>query len=271
MMVATCKRCLLGYAILMATSVAIAAESSDALEKLNREIVKSPEDPQPYGLRAQLHSTARRHAEAIADLDQAIKLKPDDAQLVEFRGSERLLAGRFDEAISDFDQYLAKQPDQKPYHWKRGIALYYARRYDDGVKQFDIHQTVNSADVENAVWRYLCMAKRDGVESARRKLLKVGPDLRVPMTQVYDLFAGRTATDVLAAAEAGKPSEDELRVRLFYAHLYIALYLDARGDSAKAIEHLKLAVEKHLVDHYMGGIAKVHLAELQNQDKRGTK
>ena len=266
-MVATCTRCVLGYALLMAMSVAAAADEPDALEKLNREIVKSPDDPQPYTLRAQLHTAAGRHAEAIADLDRAIKLKPDDMQFVEFRGSERLLAGQFDEAIADFDQYLAKHPDQKPYHWKRGIALYYARRYDDGVKQFDIHQTVNSADVENAVWRYLCMAKRDGLEAARRNLLKVGPDSRIPMTQVYDLFAGKTATDVLAAAQAGEPSEEDLRVRLFYAHLYIALYLDARGDSAKAIEHLKLAVDKHLVDHYMGGIAKVHLKLLTDQKK----
>ena len=260
---------LLGCGLLaMVAAPAIAAEPK-TLDTLNAEIAESPDDPQPYVSRAQLHSSAGRHSEAIADLDQAIKLNPDARQVIDFRGSERLLAGRFDEAIADFDQFLAKHPDQAPYHWKRGIALYYAGRYDDGVKQFDLHQTVNSADVENAVWRYLCMARRDGVEAARRKLLTVGPDARVPMAQIYELYAGRTAADVLAAADAGKPSDDELKARRFYAHLYLALYLDACGETAKAKDHLQQAVDKCLVDHYMGGIAQVHLAILEKQAERG--
>ncbi len=262
-------RMLVGCGLLAMVAPPATAAEPKTLDTLDAEIADSPDDPQSYVSRAKRHSSAGRHPEAIADLDRAIKLDPDAGQVIDFRGSERLLAGQFDEAISDFDRFLAKHPDQAPYHWKRGIALYYAGRYDDGVKQFDLHQTVNRADVENAVWRYLCMARRDGVEAARRALLKVGPDARVPMAQIYDLYAGKTATDVFAAARAGEPSAAELRVRLFYAHLYIALDLDARGDSPKAIEHLKLAVDKNLVEHYMGGIAQVHLAVLEKQAERG--
>lgn len=262
------KHLALCVACFLAASTAIATEQ-EVLEKLTEMIAASPDTPEPYVARSQIYSSAGRHTDAIADLNQAIKLKPESASLVDLRGSERLLNGEFDKAIGDFDQYLAKRPDQKPYHWKRGIALYYAGRYDDGVKQFDIHQTVNSADVENAVWRYLCMAKRDGVKAARKDLLKVGPDSRVPMKEVYDLFAGKSPDEVIAATKVGDPDSGELRIRLFYAHLYLALYFDAQGDVAKARDHLKLAVNEYPIDHYMGGIAKVHLAVLQKQAKRG--
>lgn len=241
------------------------------LESLGAQIAKSPDDPRLYGLRAQLLSAAGKHSEAIGDLDRAIKLDPENRQWIDSRGSEWLLAGQFDEAIADFDSYLAKHPEQAPYHWKRGIALYYAGRYDDGVKQFDIHQTVNSADAENAVWRYLCMARRDSVGAATKDILKIGPDSRIPMSQVYDLFAGKASVnEILTAAKAGNPGDAELRVRLFYAHLYIGLYLDAIGKPAAALEHMKLAVQDYLVDYYMGGIAVVHLALLEKAQPKET-
>ena len=249
-----------------------AAAEPPGIDAITRQIADRPDDPRLYDLRAQLYSAASEHAKAIADLGRAIELKPEDLQLVDARGSERLLAGKFEQAIADFDRYLAKHPRQGPYHWKRGIALYYAGRYDDGVKQFDTHQTVNSADVENAVWRFLCMARRDGVKKAEQDLLKIGPDSRVPMAQIYELFAGKsTAEDVLQAARAGDPTEQELRVRLFYTHLYIGLYLDAQGKPADALEHMKLAAKDYLVDHYMGGIAVVHVPVLQATLKQQAK
>jgi lipoprotein NlpI len=245
---------------------------ADELKTLNERIAASPQDARLLAARARLHSTASRHTEAVADLDRAIQLQPDRMELIDFRGSEHLLAGQTKEALADFDRFLKKHPDQAPYHWKRGIALYYAGEYGKGVEQFDIHQTVNPADVENAVWRAICMARKDGWKVASEDLLHVGPDSRVPMSEVYELFAGKaTVENVLTAAKAGKPSPEELRTRLFYAELYIGLYYDAKGDAAKAAEHLSLAVHKYFVDHYMGGIAKVHLESLKKAEKKSDK
>jgi lipoprotein NlpI len=239
-------------------SRALAAEP-DAIEAISEKIKAAPDNPQLLVERAQLRSAGGDHALAIADLDRALKLEPARVEWVDFRGSEQLLAGNIAAAIADFDRYLAVHPNQAPYHWKRGIALYYAGRYDDGVKQFDLHQTVNSADVENAVWRYLCMAKRDGVAAAQKDLLKIGRDTRVPMAEVYELFGGNMkADDVLKAAKANDPAAETLRTRLFYAHLYLGLYFDAQGNARSAFEHMQQAVDKYLVADYMGGIAKVH-------------
>src|SRR5204863_2991600 len=113
-------------------------------------------------------------------------------------------------------------------HWQRGISCYYAGRYDDGRKQFELHQTVNPNDVENAAWHFLSVARSAGLAKARASLLPVSGDSRVPMTQIYALFAGKAkADDVLAAAQGGYASPAKLNRHLFYSHLYVGLYYEA--------------------------------------------
>lgn len=175
------------------------------------------------------------------------------------RGAEHFKLGHIQESLDDFDRAIKLDPAQAPYNWQRGISLYYAGRYEDGRKQFELHQTVNSNDVENAVWRYLCMARAGTVASARAAILPIQHDARVPMMQIYALYQGKLGVDdVLAAAKAGNPPADELNDRLFYAHLYIGLYYEAAGDGKAAREHIERAVS-YRADHYMGDVARVHL------------
>jgi lipoprotein NlpI len=117
---------------------------------------------------------------------------------------------------------------------------------------------VDTNDVENAVWHFLCVARPSGVEKARAAILKIGNDRRVPMMQVYQLFAGKIKPDdVLEAVKAGKPGEKEFNARLFYAHLYLGLYHEVSGDAKKALEHLSTATD-HKIEHYMWDVARVH-------------
>jgi lipoprotein NlpI len=175
------------------------------------------------------------------------------------RGAEHFKMGQIQQSLDDFDRAIQLDPAQAPYHWQRGISLYYAGRYDDGRKQFELHQTVNGNDVENAAWRYLCMARAGTVASARAAILPIQHDSRVPMMQIYALYKGKATVDeVLAAARAGSPTTEALSERLFYAHLYIGLYDDAAGDAKGAREHIALA-NRYTIDHYMGDVARVHL------------
>ena len=172
------------------------------------------------------------------------------------RGDERLFAGRFDEAIADFDARIADEPEVEPYHWRRGIAYYYAGRYAEGAAQFEVHRTVNPADVENAAWHFLCIARSDGAEEARRRLLPVGRDPRPPMGEVYELFAGRSSpAKVLRLAEAAAPRSEDA---LFFAHLYLGLHAEATGRPDDALHHLREAATTHARPHYMGQVAAVH-------------
>ena len=63
------------------------------------------------------------------------------------------------ESLADFDKFLALRPAEKNGHWKRGISLYYAGRFEDGKKQFEGYENVDTNDVENAVWHFLCNAR----------------------------------------------------------------------------------------------------------------
>src|SRR5438309_431292 len=178
----------------------------------------------------------------------------------------RRSAGRVKESAADFDKFLELSPDQAPKLWQRGISLYYAGRYEDGQRQFELHQTINRNDVENAVWHFLCVARRAGIDKARAALLKIENDPRVPMMQIYALYAGKgSAEDVMKAATTGKPSPNELNERLFYAHLYLGLYFDVAGNEKMAREHIVQAAELFKVDNYMGDVARIHAALMRQQ------
>ncbi|MEX2560240.1 MAG: tetratricopeptide repeat protein, partial [Pirellulales bacterium] len=218
-----------------------------------------PDSRGAYRFRAGLLDRMDEHERAIADYDKLIELDPDQAELYDLRGSARFKLGRIEPSITDFDKAIELAPQREREHWKRGISYYYAGRYDEGRRQFEGYQTFDDNDVENAVWRYLCMAKSEGVERARRSLLKIKDDRRVPMMQVYALFAGQCEPDdVIEAARAGDPGAEELKGRLFYAHLYLGLYFDAGGDATRAREHIATAAGEHRIGHYMWHVARVH-------------
>lgn len=179
----------------------------------------------------------------------------------ERRGEQSFFDGQITKAIADFDQYIALNPDKEPHHWQRGIAYYYANSYKKGEQQFAIHQTVNSQDVENAVWHFICAVRSPGgsVEEARKNFIRIERDQRVPMKEIHALFAGTGSPEaVIAAAQAGNPSPEKRRNQLCYAHLYLGLYFEALGQVAKSAEHIRLAAEDYKMDHYMGRVAQVH-------------
>jgi lipoprotein NlpI len=166
-------------------------------------------------------------------------------------------AGEPRESAAMFDRLVAAAPDREPDLWQRGLALYYAERFQDGREQFELHRTVNPDDVENPAWHFLCVARLEGVEAARRALLPVGRDGRVPMREILDLFAGRgDAAAVLAAAKQGEG--DARRNQLCYAHLYLGLHAEATGDAEAARRHIVQAAGPYRMDHYMGRVAVLH-------------
>ncbi len=240
--------------------------TKEALDLAGQAIAADAKDELGYLLRGTVYESLERHAEAIQDFDKAIELNPKVAEAYDRRGSEHFKLGHIPESIKDFDKFLESRPEAKPGHWKRGISYYYAGRFDDGRKQFEAYQTVDNNDVENAVWRFLCMARAVGVEKARADMLKIGQDARVPMMRIYALFRGQAKPqDVLDAARQGEPKPEERKQRLFHAHLYVALYYEINGDKKKALEHLT-AAEELKTGGYMGDVARVHRALLEKKE-----
>jgi lipoprotein NlpI len=230
-----------------------------ALALAREEVKKDPRDVRARLLLARAHELLGQHAEAIRACNKVVELDPRAAEVLNLRGSEQFKLGRLAESLADFDRFLKLQPDAFPGHWKRGITLYYLGKYDEGRKQFEGYEKVDTNDVENAVWHFLCVARKDGVKKARASLLAIGKDQRVPMMEVYALFAGKAKpADVLKAAEADRPTASQKNTRLFYAHLYLGLYHEVHGDTALARKHLDEAADNHRVGHYMWDVAHVH-------------
>jgi len=167
--------------------------------------------------------------------------------------------GRIDESVAKFNQVVVVAPRAMPQLWQRGIALYYAGRYDDCRKQFEAHRTVNPDDVENAAWHFLCVARAESPARARAALLPVGPDARLPMREVLELFRGKMTTDQVMAAAGSSLSGQ------FYGHLYVGLYYEATGDNARARTALETAANERFrsAGGYMHMVARVHVSRLK--------
>jgi lipoprotein NlpI len=174
------------------------------------------------------------------------------------KGSDQLIAGEVKESIESFEKAVSIEPKAKPYLWQLGIAYYYAGRFQDGRQLFESHQTVNSSDVENAVWHFLCLARAEGIETARKKLIPISGDTRVPMKEVHNLFTGKNSDDDVLQAANSVNTPSERRNALCYAHLYLALYYEALGDVDKSRDHITKSASDFAQDHYMGKIAKLH-------------
>jgi lipoprotein NlpI len=234
-----------------------------ALEFYRKAQELDPKRVDAYFYRARVLSTQRKFAESVMALNKVIELDPKASTAYNLRGLNLFRLGEIDKSLDDFNKYISLEPLQEPYHWQRGIALYYAGKYEEGRRQFEKHQAVNSEDVENAVWHFLCVARAESFAKARESLIPIAGDQRVPMAEVFNLFAGKgTEKDIWKAVEQGAPSPVALEARNFYAHLYLGLYHEAKGDAKKAYEHIKLAATDFASDQYMGDVARVHFKRL---------
>lgn len=233
-------------------------KADEALRLVNKALTSEPDRPDALLLRGKIHDRLGKNKDALADFTKSLRLDKKPIDAYHQRGCTHFKLGLFQQSLLDFDRYLDLNPAAKKSHWQRGITQYYAARYDDGARQFEQYQDFDSADVENAIWRFMCMARKVGIAKAQKAMLKIGNDKRVPMRQVYDLYKGDLKpADVLAAAKAGTPDRDQLNRRLFYAHLYLGIWFDLNGDTKTAQQHLDRAVE-HRIGHYMWDVARVH-------------
>jgi len=189
----------------------------------------------------------------LQEWNNNINTQPNNLNAYIRRGMVYFKLGKIEESIQDFDHAEKLDTQITPYLWQRGLAYYYAERFAEGAKQFEYDLTVNSQDVEETVWRYLCMARLSGVTEARNSLLSVKNDPRKIMKSVYDFFAGNCSQeDVL---NVGKLTGLKGK---FYSHLYLGLYYEAENNCELAQEYIVKAADKYKIDDYMWYLAVVH-------------
>ncbi len=236
---------------------ALARGDSDLALRLAREAVKDyPKEPRCFAQLGAIHDVRREFDRAIDAYSRVVELLPAEAEAYERRGEDYFRVAKFKQSVADFDKVLELEPARAPYHWQRGLSLYYAGDFAGGAKQFELHRTVNPEDVENAAWHFLCVARAQGLDEARKTLIPIHADARPPMMEVFALFAGRASPDdVLAAAHVeslGADAASKLRFML----ACISVSTNARWAMNRPREHLRKAAE--LAPHdYMGDLARV--------------
>ena len=237
----------------------VSAQATDGLEKPDLAEVDS-------GELLRMIDQARRHIaegdskEALALLDHCIHSAPRMGSIYYLRARERFRVANIPGAYDDFHQLIQLVPQRSARLWERGITCYYAEKYVEGVQQFAGYQTVDSTDVENAVWHFLCNVPVVGVEKARASMLPIKGDIRVPMKEIYDLYRGvGSAKAVMAATDRDASSADNRQLAKFYAHLYLGLYDEALGRPRESLRHMGLAAGEYRINHFMGDVARVHL------------
>jgi tetratricopeptide (TPR) repeat protein len=197
-----------------------------------------------------------RLQQELLEWDQAVTRFPHDARVFVRRGMARFKLALIAESIADFDRAEQIDPHIKPYLWQRGLSYYYAEQFAAGAAQFEADLTVNQHDVEETIWRYLCLAQLAD-PAAHRSLLEVKHEPRPILRQVYQLFSGKASVaDLLAIGATADPAGQ------FYSHLYAGLYCEAEGQTDLAQTYMNRAVElfrtQYQSDDYMGYLAIVH-------------
>jgi len=178
-----------------------------------------------------------------------------DVRAIMDRAVTDFRAGRVEAALEGFDRVARLSPADAPHLWQRGIAQYYAGKFRECRDMFVSHRTVNPDDVENAAWHFLCVARAESPEAARKQILPVGPDARLPMREVYRMFKGEmTQAQVMKAAGSDPAGQ-------FFARLYIGLYLEATGNREAGRAQIEIAAEDRYarVGGYMHDVARVHM------------
>lgn len=191
----------------------------------------------------------------ILSIALVLSLAAQDLRAIMNRASDDFRAGRVTEALRGFDRVATLSPADAPYLWQRGIAQYYAGQFRECRDMFISHRTVNPDDVENAVWHFLCVARAETPEAAKKQMLPVGPDARVPMREVYQMFQGRmTEAQVMKAAGTDPTAQ-------FFARLYVGLFLEATGNAERGRVQIEIAAEERFARYggYMHDVARVHL------------
>jgi len=221
-------------------------------------VAQEPDSPTwSYPIQAAIESGQYDKAEKLAT--EAVTQWPNYWRVYLTRGEAYFRAGKIAESMSDLDECLKLNPQIAPSFWQRGLTLYYAGKFQLGREQFELHRSVNPNDVENPFWHFLCVAKLEGVEVARKNILPCGLDGRPPLMEILDLIKGTKSFEEVAKSIADMESLPSKNASaIFYGNYYLGLYLDALGEPKKAEKFLAKSVAAKLPG-YMPDAARVHL------------
>lgn len=203
-----------------------------------------------------------------AALTRALEETPGSVNLLSHRGDMRQFLGRFKDATADYEKMIELDPSQDAPHWRLGIAYYFTGAFEKGAQQFEKYHAYDNRDRENGVWKFLCQARAQGLDSARRELLVYTRFDRHPFPALYEMLEGkRSPQQVLDESEEQAKQNPQVA---FFAKYYVGVYKDLLGEKTEGAKLVREAVEIFTPETagnggpgYMWQVARLHQALLQ--------
>ena len=204
----------------------------------------------------------------------AMDKMPVSIRLLSRRGDARVFLGNFPGAISDYEGMIAQDPAQDAPHWRLGIAYYFDGHFPKAAAQFEKYHAFDNRDRENGVWKFFSQARADGIDTARKGLLRYTQFDREPFPSVYKMLAGEMTPAAVLAEVNQKGLQADTRV-VFFAKYYAGVMESLSGHKAEGFKLVEEAVALFTPDSagrdgpgYMWHSARLHAAQLAREAGR---
>jgi lipoprotein NlpI len=201
-------------------------------------------------------------------LSRSLEQSPDSIGMYSKRGDMRQFLGKFEGAVADYEKMIALDPTQDAPHWRLGIAYYFTGAYEKGARQFEKYHAYDNRDRENGVWKFLCQARAQSLESARKEMLVYTRFDREPFPSIYAMLAGQKTPEEVLREAAAAEFEKNPQVR-FFAKYYAGVYLsltDRLDEGRKLVEEAVALFTPETAGTggpgYMWQVARLHAREI---------
>ena len=219
-----------------------------------------------------IESQVALFAQQEAALTRALEETPGSVNLLSRRGDMRQFLGRFKDATADYEKMIELDPSQDAPHWRLGIAYYFTGAFEKGARQFEKYHAYDNRDRENGVWKFLCQARAQGLDQARKELLVYTRFDRHPFPALYEMLEGKKSPQqVLDESEEQAKQNPQVA---FFAKYYVGVYKDLLGEKAEGAKLVREAVEIFTPETagnggpgYMWQVARLHAAQIEQPSK----
>ncbi len=231
--------------------------SPSLAELLDKWVQEVPYFGDARRLRGRVFEDLREHQKALDDYDCSVALEPGRGVDQLFRGNVLFKLEKFKESVAAYDIYTKGNKRRSASCWQRGLAWYYLGLFKEGKEQFEGYHSVDDLDIENGIWRYLCIAEAKDLDEAKKTFLPYPTKVRPPFPTLHKLYAGNgEPEEVIKEAKDRASSKESLNRNLFYGHYYIAKYYEVIREFEKANKEIDIAL-KHKIPHFMWDCAKI--------------
>ena len=232
-----------------------------ALADLDRVLAKRPDAPLAWEMRATADVAKADFAAARADVDHALRIDPRSPATLRLRGILRNNGGDYAGALADYQgaHALAPRPEDP---FVIGSMQFLQRRFGDAAATLATRTPVAPEGTYWRIWRYMALARVDGVERASGALGPgTPPGAGVPWPgPVVDFLHGTIdAPTLLEIARKAQDAHDQSQV--CEAHFYMGedALLRQRGDAVALFRQVVKECPPNFHE-YEGAVAELKAA-----------